>query len=194
MSNATGPLSLDYLSSKDFRDEFMSAMVRGTICYQLQALREQRSMTQAEFAAAIGKSQTVVSRLESVERSRATVQTLLDIANALDIALQVRFVDFPTFLDSNRDVSPRALEVDSYDASQRATRHEAPTGLAPYPPKRMTADKVTTATAGGVTQSHVSSTTNIIEFSLPEKRLVRQHFSGNTPVQISWETEEAALA
>jgi transcriptional regulator with XRE-family HTH domain len=110
-------LELNSLASKEFRDEYMATLVRFGICYQLQVLREQRGLTQTEFAQKLDKAQTVISRLESVERSRASVQTLLDIACKLDVALHVRFVDYPTFLDLNRDVSPAALMVRGYEQS-----------------------------------------------------------------------------
>jgi transcriptional regulator with XRE-family HTH domain len=118
------------LADKEYRDEYMSSHVRAGICYQIQALRDQHHMTQEEFARKLGKPQTVVSRLENVERNRAGIQTLLDIACALDIALLVRFVDYPTFLDFTQDISPQALRVQPFEQSKetsaRATAKSEP--------------------------------------------------------------------
>jgi transcriptional regulator with XRE-family HTH domain len=105
------------LKDKEFRDEYMSSHVRAGICYQLQALREQLGLTQTEFARLVGKPQTVISRLENVERSRVSTQTLLDIACGLDIALLVRFVDYPTFLHFTKDVTPESLWVETFGQS-----------------------------------------------------------------------------
>jgi transcriptional regulator with XRE-family HTH domain len=85
------------LNSKAYRDAYMSNHVRAGIAYQLQALREQSGLSQAEFAKKIGKPQSVVSRLENTEYGKVTIQTLLDIAVSLDIALLVRFVDHAEF-------------------------------------------------------------------------------------------------
>jgi transcriptional regulator with XRE-family HTH domain len=66
-------------------------------------------MSQEEFGRLLGKPQSVVSRLEDPEYGKVTLQTLLDIASKLDVALIVRFADYPTYLNVTSDVSPRAL-------------------------------------------------------------------------------------
>lgn len=102
------------LIQKDFRDEYMSTLVRAGICYQIQALREQLDLNQTDFAQKVGKLQSTISRLENVEHNRASVQTLLDIACAMNIALVVKFVSYPTFLDFMKDMSPDGLRVETF--------------------------------------------------------------------------------
>jgi transcriptional regulator with XRE-family HTH domain len=122
------PDKIRKLKDKDYRDAYMTSHVRAGIAYQIQALREQSGLTQAEFAAKIGKPQSVVSRLESTEYGKVSVQTLLDIACALDIALIVRFVPYPEFLDRVADVSPSALRVVSFaDSIWAEARSNRPT-------------------------------------------------------------------
>ncbi len=88
---------LNKFSNSDYRASYLEGAVRSSIAYQVQALRSKASLTQGEFASAIGKTQSVVSRLENPDYGKVTVQTLLDIAIARDVALVVRFVDYPTF-------------------------------------------------------------------------------------------------
>lgn len=52
--------------------------------------RERSGMTQAELAEKIGTKQPALSRLESGGYSKATVETLHKIANALDARLVVK--------------------------------------------------------------------------------------------------------
>nr|WP_301294174.1 helix-turn-helix transcriptional regulator [Nitrobacter winogradskyi] len=88
----------------------MQTTVRGWIAYQIQALREKTGLTQQAFAERLGKKQSTISRLENSEYGKVTVQTLLDIACSLDVALQVRFVSYPDFLNSVMDSSVVAMQ------------------------------------------------------------------------------------
>jgi transcriptional regulator with XRE-family HTH domain len=105
---------LKKLKDKEYRDEFLGTTVRGSIAYQIQALRRQLKQSQEEFAETLGKKQTQVSRLESAEYS-ASVQTLIEVASALGIGLLVRFVGWPELLDRTEDMSDAALAVTPID-------------------------------------------------------------------------------
>ena len=61
----------------------------------------------------------MISRLENEEYGKVTLQTLLDIAERLDIALVVRFVDFPTYIQRNTDFSDAAAAPRSYRETNR---------------------------------------------------------------------------
>lgn len=95
---------------KAYRDGYLQAKIRGMIAYQMQALREKTGLNQTDFAKKLGKTQSVVSRLEDTEYGRVSVQTLLDVACALDIALVVKFASYPDFLFQTRDASVSALQ------------------------------------------------------------------------------------
>jgi transcriptional regulator with XRE-family HTH domain len=99
--------------SKVYRDTYLSSHVRAGIAYQIQALREKLGLSQAAFARKISMKQSVVSRLENPDYGKVTVQTLLQVAAALDIALHVRFCDYQEFLAVISDVSPEALAVNN---------------------------------------------------------------------------------
>ncbi len=95
------------LASKEYRDAYVSGQLRIWLADQIRALRGE--MSQAEFGELIGKPQTVVSRLEDPDYGKLTLQTLLEVAAKLDIALIVRFVDHATFLEVTNDFSENAL-------------------------------------------------------------------------------------
>jgi transcriptional regulator with XRE-family HTH domain len=101
---------LTKFARKIYRDNYLQSKVRGMIAYQIQALREKTKLSQTDFADKIGKTQSVVSRLEDTEYGRVSVQTLLDIACKLDVALIVKFASYPDFLFQTRDVSVAALQ------------------------------------------------------------------------------------
>jgi transcriptional regulator with XRE-family HTH domain len=94
-----------------YREAYLDSYVKGGIAYQIQALREKENVSQTKFGAIIGMPQTVVSRLEDTEYGAVRINTLLKIANALGIGLDVRFCNFETVLSA--DMSPTALRVEN---------------------------------------------------------------------------------
>jgi transcriptional regulator with XRE-family HTH domain len=100
-------------AKKLYRDGFLQSQTRSGIALQIRALREKLGLSQEQFAAKTGKKQSVISRLESPDYGKASVQTLLDIASAVDVALVVKFVSYPEFLAQTADMSPVALQPDT---------------------------------------------------------------------------------
>jgi len=120
------------LKSKVYRAAYVAENIRMSIAFQMKAMREQRDMSQSDLGKLLGKPQSVVSRLENPEYGKATVQTLLEVAEALDVALVIKFVPFPEFISYTSDVSPSGLQVDSFSADQfenRATPESSVTYL-----------------------------------------------------------------
>jgi transcriptional regulator with XRE-family HTH domain len=111
------PNELKHFASKRYRDGYLQSRVRGYIAYQVQALREKLQLTQEAFADLTGKKQSTISRLEDTEYGRVSVQTLLDIACAANVALIVKFASYPEFLDQTRLMSPQALQPDTIQES-----------------------------------------------------------------------------
>lgn len=123
LKDVTDLARLRKLLDKTYRDGYLEARVRGGISYQMKALRRKFGLSQIEMAKKLGLKQSVVSRLESVDRGNVTVSTLLNVAKKLDVALVVQFVDYPSFLDATRDMSEKALQPDTIQESvQRATQ------------------------------------------------------------------------
>ena len=120
------PRLIERLQRKAFRDAYVAEHVRTGLAYQINALRQQRSWSQADLGRRAGKPQNVISRLEDPDYGRLGVQTLLEIAAAFDVALLVRFVSHEEILKWTTDVSPTALEVPSF-ADNRINKSAAAT-------------------------------------------------------------------
>jgi transcriptional regulator with XRE-family HTH domain len=104
----------------------MQTTVRGGIAYQIQALRAKFDLTQAQFAQRTGKKQSQISRLEDTEYGRVSIQTLLDIASSLDLALLVRFVSYPQFLRCASNMSESNLQPETvYESFDREEHSRA---------------------------------------------------------------------
>lgn len=99
----------------------MASRVRTNIALQVRGLREQRGLNQTEYAQLLGKPQSVLSRLENTAYGKVSVQTLLDIAHALDVALVVRFCGYDEFFRMMGDVSPNALRVQSFEEGESSS-------------------------------------------------------------------------
>ena len=93
----------------------MAEHVRRGIAYQIRAMRDQVGWSQGKFAGELKKPQSVVSRLEDPGYGKVTVQTLLEVAKAFDVALQIRFVNYSLFLRDNQDRTATALRVTSFN-------------------------------------------------------------------------------
>lgn len=96
---------------KEYRDAFVRANVFSWLAFQIRELREQRGVTQTDLASLLGTRQSVVSRLERSGEKGLSLKTLLDVAQALDVAILVKFVPFSRFLREYEDVSPEAMKI-----------------------------------------------------------------------------------
>jgi len=111
-----------------YRVSYLDSHVKGSIAYQIQAMREKTGLSQTTFGHLIGQPQSVVSRLEGTEYGGVNINTLLKIANRLGVGLQVRFCNFEVVLAD--DVSPAALQVQNI---QETVQHRAGSASLPKP-------------------------------------------------------------
>jgi transcriptional regulator with XRE-family HTH domain len=109
--------NLEKFRSKAYRDSYLHSRVRGFIAYQIHALREKLGLSQAQFAELTGKQQSTISRLENTEYGKVSVQTLLDIASATNVALVVKFASYPDFVAQTSNMSVSALQPRTIDES-----------------------------------------------------------------------------
>lgn len=106
------------LKRKAYRSAYVSEHVRTGVAYQIRALRDQRGWPQKKLAQEMNKPQSVVSRLEDPDYGKLSIQTLLEVADAFDVALLIQYVSYPDFLRRTRDVSGASMEADSFDEKQ----------------------------------------------------------------------------
>ncbi|MGA2902911.1 MAG: helix-turn-helix transcriptional regulator [Candidatus Korobacteraceae bacterium] len=106
---------LESLKEREFRQAFNLENVYAMICFQLRALREQRELSQAGLGRAAKMAQERISILEDPNaKTKPTLNTLLRVADAFDVGLEVRFVPFSTVLDRSLHTNMRELEVPSF--------------------------------------------------------------------------------
>jgi transcriptional regulator with XRE-family HTH domain len=78
------------LKDPEYRRLFIAGQIKHGFSTQLRALRTKRDMTQKELAELAETTQTVISRIENNGAANLSVQSLLKIAYAFDVALVVR--------------------------------------------------------------------------------------------------------
>jgi hypothetical protein len=102
------------LRSKAYRDAYLSSRIRQFLAHQMRSFRGDRS--QAEFGRVLDQPQSVISeRLESPAYGKWNLQTLLDIASKLDVALILQFVDYPTFVKFTHEITDDTVHPASFD-------------------------------------------------------------------------------
>ena len=106
------------LQRRSYRAAYVAEHVRTGIAFQVRTLLQQRGWRQKQLAKEMGKPASVISRLVDPDYGKQNVQTLLEVAAALDVALLIQYVSFSEFLHRTRDVSPSALRADSFNANQ----------------------------------------------------------------------------
>jgi transcriptional regulator with XRE-family HTH domain len=112
------------LRNKEFRQSYVAEILRRGLAYQIRAIREARGWSQAELGHQTQKPQSNVSRWEDPTYGKFSLQTLLEIAAALDVALIVRFAPFTELLEAVSDLSPHALAAPSYDEEVESVERE----------------------------------------------------------------------
>jgi len=102
-------------ADREYRHAYADEILNLLVCTQIRVLREQQSLTQAQLAAAIGTTQTVISRIESTEYTNWNIRTLKRLADAFDLRLRITFENFGTLWQDvsslNRDALERAKSI-----------------------------------------------------------------------------------
>jgi hypothetical protein len=101
---------------KRYRDGYVAAHTRGVLARQMRNFRG--DLSQADYATKIGKQKTVIGRLENPAYGGWSLRTMREIAQKENVAVLVRFVDFPTFLGFTDDMSEESLHPRAYDQSE----------------------------------------------------------------------------
>lgn len=105
----------NFRTGKEYRHAFVEEKVRTSIAAQIKAIREQQKLKQPEFAERLHKSQSWVSRLEDPNQAPPTIPSLLQVAEAFDVDLEVRFGRFSELLERLDRMTADSLEVPSFN-------------------------------------------------------------------------------
>src|SRR5688572_9787730 len=91
-----------YMQDEARRDPSLPARLRRMkvyfdIAFQLTSMRKKRGLTQAGLAKKMGTTQPNIARWETPGYERYSLSSLLDLAEALNTSLDIRFVERATF-------------------------------------------------------------------------------------------------
>lgn len=101
-------------SDKPYRDLFIAEHIYSRLPLKIRALRETRGLSQKDLGERIGVAQTWVSKLEDPNYGKLTLSTLLRLASAFDVGIEVDFVPFSKVLDAALALTPESWEVSSF--------------------------------------------------------------------------------
>jgi len=99
-------------TNREYRHAFIEESIRTRITAQIKALRG--DLDYKDFANQINKKVSWVYRLENPNVTLPTIPTLLEVAEACDIGLDVRFRPFSQLLDDVTTLTPESFIVPSF--------------------------------------------------------------------------------
>jgi transcriptional regulator with XRE-family HTH domain len=92
--------------SEGYAESFQDALV----ATQIKVLREQNHWTQSDLAAAIGTTQTAISRIENVNYSSWSISTLKKLARAFRVRLKVSFETYGSLIRDVENFNRESLQ------------------------------------------------------------------------------------
>jgi transcriptional regulator with XRE-family HTH domain len=103
-----------FKESKEYRDAFIAEHIYTRLPLKIRGLREQRGWSQKELGEKVGMAQAWVSKLEDPSYGKYTIATLLRLASAFDVGLDIDFKLFSKILDKALRLTPESFEVASF--------------------------------------------------------------------------------
>jgi transcriptional regulator with XRE-family HTH domain len=101
--------------NKDYRHSYADEFLNETIATQIKTLREQRVWRQVDLAREAGMPQSMIARLENVNYSSWSINTLRKLARAFDVRLRVTFESFGSIIGEFESFSRQSLQRDQFD-------------------------------------------------------------------------------
>jgi len=102
-------------TSEEYRYSFVEEKIQSGLAAQTRAIREQREMDAKQFAKKLGKKVSWIYRLEDPNLPPPTIPSLLEVARALGVDLEVRFRPFSCLLNDLDRLSTDSLKAASFD-------------------------------------------------------------------------------
>lgn len=89
------------LRDVEYRKGFVEGHATDTVAFQLRAMRKAKGWEQSDVADKLGnrKLQPMISRYENPDYGKYSISTLIELANAFDVALAIRFVSFSELVE-----------------------------------------------------------------------------------------------
>jgi transcriptional regulator with XRE-family HTH domain len=101
-------------NDKAYRDAFVAEQIFSRLPLKIRCLREDQELTQGQLGKLAGMAQTWVSKLEDPNYGKLTISTLLKLASALDVGLQIDFVPYSKILGDALRINAAALSVPNF--------------------------------------------------------------------------------
>lgn len=101
--------------NKEYRDLYVENHIKDGLAFQIRGMRKGRRLSQSELADKIDTEQSAVSRLEDPDYGRYSIDTLMKLASAFDVALLVRFITFGELADRTTSMNEATIDVPSYN-------------------------------------------------------------------------------
>lgn len=111
--NALADILTGEFSDKETAHVYMQAHLVEKIASQVYTLRKQRKLTQEGLAKLSGVPQGKISIIESADFESLSLSTLFKLAEAFDVALDVRMQSFSKAIKGVVSVNKEALQVPS---------------------------------------------------------------------------------
>jgi transcriptional regulator with XRE-family HTH domain len=102
------------LDNKEYRDAFIAEQIFTRLPMKIRFLRDSQELTQKQLGDRAGIAQTWVSKLEDPNYGKLTISTLLKVASALDVGLQIDFVPFSRVLNDAVRLSRESFVVPTF--------------------------------------------------------------------------------
>jgi len=109
LSVSTKPENWEKLKNAEYRRALAIAQFKRFVPFQISALRRQRNWSQELLAERSGLTQGVISRAEDTDYGNLTVNTILRIANGLDLVFLGKFVSYSEFEYWRKQLSESAV-------------------------------------------------------------------------------------
>jgi transcriptional regulator with XRE-family HTH domain len=124
------------LRGEEFSEGYAESFQDAYVATQIKVLREQNGWTQEKLAEELGTTQTVISRIESVNYSKWNTRTLKKIARAYRLRLKISFETFGSLIHDVENFSkenlrrcPREHDPELAEQKSQAIATAATTGL-----------------------------------------------------------------
>lgn len=108
------------LQDPEYRKQLIDEHINVGIAFQINGIRQRQKLTQKDLAQLLGdiKKQPLISSWENPNYGRYTLNTLKDLAKALDVGLLVRFVPFSKMIDWTVNLTEEAIAPASFTEEQ----------------------------------------------------------------------------
>jgi transcriptional regulator with XRE-family HTH domain len=100
--------------NKEYRDAFVAEQIFSRLPLKIRGIREQQELTQRQLGELAGMAQTWISKLEDPNYGKLTISTLLKVAAAFDVALQIDFVPFSRVLNDALQLTAESFAVPKF--------------------------------------------------------------------------------